>query len=688
MPKYTDPRTTVVTDTECYPNYWSIAFRCVDTGRIRHFERYRDSDIDRPAIAKIIRGCRLVSFNGNGYDMPMIALAMSGATNSQLKHASDDIILGDLRPWQFEEKYGVSMPDFLDHIDLMEASPGSPQKPSLKIYAGRLHSKRMQDLPFDPDRHLSDADVEALREYHVNDLDVTVDKYKELLPQITLRASMSDQYGIDLRSKSDAQVAEAVIKAEIERINGKRVFKPEVRSGVFNYKAPRWIEYSTLEMQAMFERVLNSKFVVGHDGVVRMPESLEGAAVTLGNSIYRMGIGGLHSSEKSVSYRSDDEYVLIDRDVTSYYPNIILGSNLYPRHLGTVFLDVYRRLYDRRIAAKRSGDKNTAETLKIVLNGSFGKFGSPYSVLYSPDLMIQTTVGGQLAILMLIERLFVRGFEVVSANTDGFVTRCRRDRIDDFNAIIWDWEADTGFETEETRYAALYSRDVNNYLAVKQKFDKASKSWTEEIDSVKQKGAYAPAGPGQPGAAGMKKNPSCEIATKAAVAFIKEDTPIEDTIRACTDIRQFVTVQRVTGGAEKDGEYLGKAIRWYYAEGERGFIYRVTNGNTVPRSLGAKPCMELPDELPDDVDYGWYVREAHAILEEIGCYVVDPALAGRSGTTYARLPDQKNYHILDLSTGRALCGKTRDSIRVSWVEADTIPDGHRLCSKCRKEDSL
>ena len=47
--------------------------------------------------------------------------------------------------------------------------------------------------------------------------------------------------------------------------------------------------------------------------------------------------------------------------------------------------------------AKRTGDKVTNEAMKIMINGSFGKFGSKWSVLYSPDLLIQTTVTGQLA---------------------------------------------------------------------------------------------------------------------------------------------------------------------------------------------------------------------------------------------------------------------------------------------------
>lgn len=63
-------------------------------------------------------------------------------------------------------------------------------------------------------------------------------------------------------------------------------------------------------------------------------------------------------------------------------------------------------------------------TFKIVLNGTFGKLGSKYSFLYSPNLMIQVTITGQLALLMLIEALEAAGISVVSANTDGIVSRC------------------------------------------------------------------------------------------------------------------------------------------------------------------------------------------------------------------------------------------------------------------------
>jgi hypothetical protein len=318
-----------------------------------------------------------------------------------------------------------------------------------------------------------------------------------------------------------------------------------------------------------------------------------------------------------------------------------------------------------------------AESKKIQLNGSYGKLGSPYSFLYAPKLMLQVTLTGQLVLLMLIEELETRGFSVVSANTDGFVTKVPRERYDEFRAVTLDWEMETNLVTEETRYSSLHSRDVNNYIAI------------TKDGEVKSKGAFAPAGPGLKGASGMKKNPNCEITIDAVVAFLKNGTPPEQTIRACKDVRKFVTIRTVRGGAlDQDGEYLGKAIRWAYGTKHKtGLSYKLT-GNAVPKSDGAMALMTLPDEFPDDIDFSWYVREASAILEDIGLGGVDPALQGRKGVMLGRLGDQKTYHEVLLPVGIARCGRTPESIRDRWDEVDAVPAGYRLCAKCRKEGEL
>lgn len=684
IPAFNEPRPTAVFDTECYRNYWSIGFKSITDKRdIVRLRRTGSEELDVKRLATIFKHWRVIGFNSINYDMPMIALAASGASNAKLKEASDAIILQNLKPWEFYELYGVNPPPFLDHIDLMEVSPGSPQKPSLKMYAGRLHSKTMKDLPFEPDHVLSRGDVEVLERYHANDLDVTEDFARELRQQVELRAEMSVQYGVDVRSKSDAQVAEAVIKAEIERALKRRIYKPDVKAHSFKYKPPVWVKFKTPVMQEMLRKIVETNFVVSGKGEVELPETLAEADIPIGNSVYRMGIGGLHSSESQVSHFSDDEFVILDRDVTSYYPSIIINNNLYPPHLGEVFLKVYRSILERRVAAKKAGNKTVAETLKIVLNGSFGKFGSPYSTLYAPNLMIQTTLTGQLAILMLIEALELRGMQVISANTDGFVTKVPRARRDEFNALLTKWEGITSLGTEETQYRSLHSASVNSYIAFKCKFDKERNVWIEDqIDEIKRKGSLlGEGGPGKPGAAGMKKNPTNEVCIDALIAYLLEGTPFLTTIMKCRDIRKFVTIRKVKGGCVKDGELVGKVVRWYYSTSTQGPLKYRSTGNNVAKSDGAMPIMTLPDEFPNDVDYAWYVREATALLAEIGLPALDPDLAHRRGVMWARNEDEKTAHLVRLPSGVAYCGKVNESIRDRWVEGAPLTSRLR-CKKC------
>jgi hypothetical protein len=249
----------------------------------------------------------------------------------------------------------------------------------------------------------------------------------------------------------------------------------------------------------------------------------------------------------------------------------------------------------------------TADSLKITINGSFGKLGSRFSVLYAPDLLIQVTVTGQLSLLLLIERLELQDIPVVSANTDGIMVNCHKSKRQTMLDIIAQWEADTQFKTEETVYRALYSRDVNNYIAIK------------PDGTTKTKGVF-----GNPWATEkskderLKKNPTNQICIDAVTALLIKGTPINDTIRNSTDPTKFLSVRSVKGGAVKDGHFLGKSIRWYYATGETGEIVYALTGNKVPRSDGAKPAMDLPATMPEDLDFDRYVAETEKILEGIG----------------------------------------------------------------------
>ena len=593
---YADKGAVLVFDIEIFPNYFLAAFQNYNTKKVVTFELYPGEEVfNIPKLLWVLHNFCTVGFNSLKFDIPLIWLAMKGANIDEIHSGCIDIIERNARPRDIESNYGFKIGK-TNHIDLIEVAPLSA---SLKTYMGRLHAKRLQDLPYDPTEPLTMEQADYVKLYCINDLDGTGLLLNELSPQLTLRSSMSDSYGIDLRSKSDAQIAEAVICSEVAKLNGSWPKRPKIMPGTaFRYQIPEFVQYKSQKLQDMLEIVRGADFVVKDNGQVQLPQVLNNLIIPIGKSSYRMGLGGLHSTEECVSYKADDETYLIDRDVASYYPRIILNQELSPKHMGDSFLAVYDSIVDRRLRAKAAKDKVTANALKITVNGSFGKLGSKYSNLYAPDLMLQVTVSGQLCLLMLIEMIEDSGLSVVSGNTDGIVIKCPHGDYDKLNDIISNWESVTGFITEETRYKSVYSANVNNYVAVK------------EDNKCKLKGAYSKSG--------LQKNPTSTICNDAVISLLTENIPIEQTILNCKDITKFVTLRNVRGGGEKYGIYLGKVVRWYYAKKEYGTINYVNSGNKVPKSDGAKPLMDLPDEFPTDINYDRYIAETVAILYDIG----------------------------------------------------------------------
>lgn len=611
----------LVFDIEIYHNYFLAGFAHLESRKVTWIEFEYDDEKDF-LISKldwILKTFTTVGFNSNNFDLPITAMAIAGRSTLQMKEAANRIIAVGERPADVIRAYGAP-PLIVDHIDLIEVAP---LRASLKIYGGRLHSARMQDLPFPPEKQLS-LDQRLITRYYclANDLMSTIALRNSLSEQLALRTEMSNKYGIDLRSKSDAQISEHVITAEVRKLTGRRVQRPVIPPGtVYHYKPPHYLQFKSPLMQHVLEVIRTAKFIVADHGSIDMPPEVSALKLQINQSTYQMGIGGLHSTESKVSHVEDSEYELFDFDVTSYYPRIILNQNLFPAHMGAVFLQVYNGIVVDRINAKRAGRNADANSLKIVVNGSFGKLGSKYSNFYSPDLLVQVTLSGQLSLLLLIETLEMAGIQVVSANTDGIVVKPRKSQIDAMRVIIEQWQRNTRFELEESRYLGLYSRDVNNYIAVKKKFNKETKQWEMRSDGVKSKGAYSnPWRDDKDKASWLSKNPVNTICIEAVENLLTTGKPIVATIHESRDIRKFISVRTVTGGAYKDGIFLGKSIRWYYAKEMEGHIVYATKGSKVPRSDGAKPVMDLPTEFPDDIDYDWYINEAEKILKEIGYF--------------------------------------------------------------------
>lgn len=284
-------------------------------------------------------------------------------------------------------------------------------------------------------------------------------------------------------------------------------------------------------------------------------------------------------------------------------------------------------------------EKIKANSLKITLNGAFGKLGSIYCSFYAPELLIAVTITGQLNLLSVIEELEkIKNVSVKSANTDGILVKYPPEAREKVLSVFTANARRTGFEYEETPYQTVAMKDVNSYIAIC-------------VDGkVKTKGLYAEAG--------LMKNPTMQVCSDAAVAWLKDGISPELFIRKANNPEDFVAIRNVKGGGVQHkklvlvddweggagnwsypgqstkplgrksrppprevgqgGVPFGRVARWYMTTEALPPLSYVESGNKVPSTDGAKLCMTLPDVLPADLDRNWYIQNTYDILKDLG----------------------------------------------------------------------
>ena len=591
-----------VLDVETYRNYFLVLALDPENGTVYRWEKYNDTERGRPAheLNRMLKTCTTVTFNGLAYDWWMLSGYLKGFTNATLCGLSDWLIKTPMAQWNAQDHWSIP-PHPGKHIDIM---PVAPLVASLKMYGGRLKAPRLQELPVEPGSTISDAQRDVLIEYCINDLYTTERLRTTLKEQVLLRHRMGKTLGMDLMSKSDAQIAEGVIKHLLQGSGVTPAKSPLFLDGNYvdvtiHYDTPECVSFISNSFKSALKNVQEAPFRLSKSGSPLIPKALR-ATVKFGNAAYKMGIGGLHSTEKKRSIRIEPGQYLTDLDVTSYYPQLILTQGLYPTHLGPKFLSIYRSLVYQRVDAKQSGNTVKADSLKIVINSSFGKFGSRFSSLYSPKLLLQVTLSGQLYLMMLIEQIELRtDCVVVSANTDGItVFSPDAKQYLRMEKVAAQWMIRTKMGLESVQYSAVHSQDVNNYLAIK------------TDGSVKRKGLFA--GPS------LSKNPSFSIVQDAVVELLSVGYPIEQYIRECTDLHRFTALRKVGfGGAIYRDDEVGSTVRWYNSTRGSPIQYR-RDGKLVAGARHAALVNDFPDTMPSDVDYQFYIDKAFELIDGVG----------------------------------------------------------------------
>ena len=555
----------------------------------------------------------LVGFNNHSFDDPILRFIMSysgekltlelyNLTGKLLdeNYRNDKVIL-NLR-------YPRNKIDSWKSIDLMRILAFDKLGISLKQTGINLKWYKIQDIPIDPSSTVSQNQLQSVLDYNLNDVLITKRLYEEITPIRELRVDLSKIYSIDLTSASDSRMANMILeniyanelKMDIRTVRTMRTLRDKVLLGDCIAK---FVKFESPQLQEMLKDF-------SLDYVYNYTDYRYKKVVYYANCIFTLGVGGLHTEDTPGVFTTDENYLIQDMDVASYYPNLIINNNFYPEHLGPQFIQVLKRITAERLQAKKDKNRVKADGLKITVNSIFGKMGSEHFWLYDPKAFLSTTVSGQMGLLMLVESMYLNGIEVISCNTDGVVCRIDRNLLDKYYEIAHAWEKATNLELEFTPYKKYVRRDVNSYITEKEDGD------------TKEKGAFLKE-------VNLKKSYHMPIVAKALHAYFIKDIPVRKTIEDCKDIMEFCisqksgknfTIELHTG---RNVEHLQKTNRFFIST--KGGILLKKADNTNKRIVfhvgkQVRVINDYDSSLPFDsyhVDLSFYEKEVVKTINEI-----------------------------------------------------------------------
>lgn len=477
--------------------------------------------------------------------------------------------------------------------------------------------------------------LNEMADYNDNDVYIVAELIRMNQEEVLLRYRISEEYKVDVYSASRSTIADKVIVKLYSKFTGlhpkafidtKTIRRKIVVSEILSDK----IAFSTPELNDILSDI-RSLTLRGEKGEFDREFTFMGTS-------YTIATGGLHSNEIPAVYVENSDSIIVDRDVASYYPNMIRSLKVCQKHLipkawfriADTIVD--ERLEHKHLAKDKSLDSierdkhaTAAACLKIVANaGIFGKMGSEKFFLCDKKAMYQVTINGQLFLLMLIEKLELAGIHVISANTDGIVTIVPRELEQTADDICHWWEKHLGLELEFTYYTKYVTEGVNSYLTVKRG------------GSSKFKGRMNP----KMFLEDLSKGYNSPIVAKCVTEYFINGTPVMETLRNAKSILDFCRTQNVNHKYRLefthvvDGKIVTDIVQRntrFYISSTGGTLMKVESMGWNERneeqvnksSLCAGQRVSICNTVDDtdiselNVNYLYYYNEAMAIIEPI-----------------------------------------------------------------------
>jgi len=513
---------------------------------------------------------------------------------------------------------------------------------SLKRLEFEMDLENIEEMPISHVKEsLTTEDITLITEYCINDVKATYQFYLVTIGQtdhplykgdnkIELRQDIEAEFGIPCLNYSDSKIGDEMIKKfycqekgiDYKELPKKGFFRKSI--DVNKCIAP-YVSFQTPELKQFLARIKKLKLGMQDD----FKEELH----FYGN-VYSFMKGGLHTENSPKVFEANEEYEIIDWDVSSYYPAIIINNARYPQHLGREFLRGYQAMFEKRLelkplAKKDKKIKGIVGALKLAVNSVYGKSSDMQSWIYDRQLTMFTTITGELSLMMLIEAYELAGIHVISANTDGVTIMIKKCYIDKMHEINSWWSELTQYELERADYQKIIFSTVNDYLAIK------------TDGEVKKKGDFVTDFE-------LHKNKSARIVPVALEQYFLHNIPVDTTIRSATNIYDFCLRQKASSDFHYEGydrhtgdkTIYNRLIRYYVSNtGEK--LLKVKNENSdsgaasVSQVEAGEWLVTVCNHLKSthsmaNINYSYYIERAEKIIHKIATegktrkIVVDP----------------------------------------------------------------
>ena len=499
--------------------------------------------------------------------------------------------------------------NYFNSMDLLTMLYSSKLRVGLKEMQITMHYKNVQEFSGDFNQWLRMKEIDDMIRYNINDVESTATLLEKCKDDIDIRLFIEKEFGINALSMDSVKFGETILLNEYCKKTGlskqyvKTLRSPADYVNLADVILP-FIKYKNPILQDvlvdMKKHIVTTKERKGYE-----------KKFVLSNSVFSVGVGGIHSINKPKIFRpSMDEYIG-HADVASMYPSFINIYGWIPRHLGKEFLQVYSTFYKERLAAKHSGQKLKSNALKLTLNSVTGKMQQETSWMYDPLRVFNIRINGQLILLMLVDRLLELNCKIVQINTDGVMYIAKKNQSDKVQEKITEVEQITRLTFETDRYEAFYQYAVNDYFGVVEGY-----SQSRDPKLIEKKGMFITANKLGRGLAPV-------IIPKAVINYFLTKQTVPEYIKSSKDIKDFLMTQKVDRKFKVEyGEEPIQRISRYYASTNGRYLYKVKKEDGVNKYTNMLKdsgvnILNTFDDVPIDarkINYNYYISEAEKII--------------------------------------------------------------------------